>query len=253
VIDFHGTLMPFVLLASVVFLVLVLRGKQPAGKRAVIFLGLLSVLILFQIILTPRATGSHHMMMLYPFPEMIVAYAVSILLTPTFSVIGNSPALRIVARAATFGLLTILIVSNLVVDAKYHKSFVASGGKGVWSDAIYELKDYASQTSGQKLVLMDWGLENQLQLLSRGTINREEFFWALRDADRKDQMADLLYQKVRQESGDVFVFHAPGCTQFSEPRRVFDRMLEKYGRTAETVKVFNQRDGQPVYILQRVR
>ena len=25
------------------------------------------------------------------------------------------------------------------------------------------------------------------------------------------------------------------------------------GRTAETVKVFNQRDGEPVYILQRVR
>lgn len=37
------------------------------------------------------------------------------------------------------------------------------------------------------------------------------------------------------------------------PRRIYELMLEKYGLTAETVRVFHERDGNPVYVLERVR
>jgi hypothetical protein len=103
-----------------------------------------------------------------------------------------------------------------------------------------------------KFVLMDWGFENQLQLLSRGRIKREEFFWTLLDEGREEELADKLYQKVMSESDDIFVFHAPQTAPFHEPRRIFDRMLEKRALTSQTVKVFYQMDGEPVYFLERV-
>ena len=99
---------------------------------------------------------------------------------------------------------------------------------------------------------MDWGFENKLQLLSRGSINREELFWALLDETREAELADTLYQKVTREGNDIFLFHAPQYTQFIEPRRILDRMVEKHGLTSEPVKVFYQRDGEPVYFLEQV-
>lgn len=251
-IDFRGSLMPFALPGAVLLIVIFLCFKQAAAQRAILFFCLLSLLILFQIYITPKATGSHHIMMLYPFPQIIVAYAVSVLLSLRFSSIKRSQMLRAIIRPVSIGILAVLITSNLVADVKYLQFFVESGGRGIWSDAIYDLADYAEQNSDHKFVLMDWGFDTQLQLLSRGRIKREEFFGTLLAEKQETELMDELYQKVSKEDNDTFIFHAPQSTQFSRPRRIFDLMLEKYGLAAETTKVFYQRDGEPVYILQRV-
>src|SRR5262249_34583251 len=197
---------------------------------------------------TPLATGPHHVMMLYPFPQIIVAYAACLLLLR--KVPNHFLALPIVARSVAGGLLLTLLFSNIVVDAQYLQSFRASGGRGIWSDAIYELTDYGKQNNANKLVLMDWGFETQLKLLSRGSIQREEFTAA---RGREEEFADELYRKVRREGSNIFVFHAPKYTRFTTPRRVFDRVLETHAELrSELVKVFYLRDGEPVYLLERV-
>ena len=251
-LDFQATLLPPALLSAAFLIGLILLFGRNPGGRVIAFFVLISLLILVEIVATPRATGPHHIMMLYPFPQIIVAYAASELLSLTWGLGNKASPLNIAARVVAAALLLSLLVSNVVVDLKYLQSFRASGGKGIWSDAIYELADYAKQNSGTKLVLMDWGFENQLQLLSRGSINREEFFWSLLDQKREEELADTLYQKFTRENNDIFVFHAPQCTQFSEPRRIFDRMLEKHGLRPRPTEVLYQRDGPPVYLLERV-
>ena len=143
-------------------------------------------------------------------------------------------------------------LSNAIVDSEYLQFFEATGGRGIWSDAIYELTNHARRSGDQNFMLMDWGFGNQLQLLSRGRIKMKEVFWVLRAESREEELADWLYQYITRDGSRVFVFHAPQCMTFTEPRRVFDRMVEKYHLTLGPKRVFYQRDGQPVYILERV-
>ena len=140
-----------------------------------------------------------------------------------------------------------------MVDAKYLHALVRSGGRGRWSNTIYRLAKYARQHGGPKYVLMDWGPGTQMRLLSRGRLNQEEYFWGLMEENRDDELADRLYQKARQEPENVYVFFAPPWRHMAGPRRIYELMLEKYGLTAETVRVFHERDGNPVYVLERVR
>jgi 4-amino-4-deoxy-L-arabinose transferase-like glycosyltransferase len=249
-IDFQETLLPPALLVAAIVIVLLLMFSTNRGRRAISFVIILALVIFAGIIATPRATGSHHILMLYPFPQIIVAYAASGLWSWKFT--ARNPSTRLTAGVVLAALLFSLLVSNLVLDAKYLQSFRAIGGKGIWSAAVFQLAEFGQANRKNKLLLMDWGFENQLQLLSRGSLNREEFFWTLLDQKREKALVDLLYQKAGKDNDTIFVFHTSPYAQFTEPRRIFDRMLAKYALSSQTVKVFYQNDGEAVFQLEQI-
>jgi len=260
VADFRGTLMPWVLLGAFIVAVLVLVRKSAPGQKVLASLMVLGCGILAQIYATYDATGSHHVMMLYPFPQIVLAHMVSILIFERRFIDKDIQLLKRIGRYATIGVIVILIASNVIVDVKYLKSFAQEGGKGIWSSAIYDLVKYAVQHKNQTYLLMDWGFNTQLLLLSRGSINKEEIFWSLlgthdwrlADGQREDELIDDLYHQWTWNPSNIFVFHAERYTQFKKPRRIFDKMVERYNLKAEIVKVFLQGDGSPVYLLYKV-
>jgi 4-amino-4-deoxy-L-arabinose transferase-like glycosyltransferase len=251
-IDFRGTLLLPVLLGAGLVYGCLMFIKGSAGRRAASFFVILFLVIFAQIIYTFRATGSHHVMMLYPFHQIIIASGFGLLIFG--GVESRRPALRIGRRILRYlsGLILVLLVlSNIVVCLKYLDSISRFGGKGVWSDAIYDLHAYTAQHKDQNYVLMDWGFNTQMLLLARGDIKKQEIFWQLNDPDREQASIEYLRQKALA-NGTVFVFHAPQRTVFYQPTKVFDEMLAKYDLATSTSTVFNQRDGEPVYILQTV-
>ena len=247
--DFRATFLPEAFAISILIICLLLYKRGISKMRAILFFCLMFVLILGQIYISYRATGPHHVIMLYPFPHIIIAYTVVSLIST-----GSTTKNRIykyVGYASMYATI-LLIISQLVVTAKYLQAFIDVGGKGWWSDAIYSLSSYTQQNASPKYMLMDWGFNMQLLLLSHGDIKKEEIAWQLLDESKENQMVDDLYQKVLHEGDLIFVFHTPQYTMLSQPKRVFDLMLKKYHLKAETIKVFFQRDGTPVYILKRV-
>src|SRR5579884_497235 len=219
--------------------------KRPRELSALIFIVALLLLIAVQIYFTPHATGPHHVMMLYPFPHMVIGFMLSGLLTNT-SIFG-----RRLWKSIGLTLLSVLVVTNIGVDSGYLLGLTTVGGSGVWSDAIYDLEDYTQQAKTQDYFLMDWGFNTQLLLLSHGGIHKTEIFWNLLDPKNEIALARSLYvMQLRQPT--AFVFHSPKYTAFDEPRRIFDRMLTQNHLSSKVIKTFRQRNGDVVYVVEKV-
>jgi hypothetical protein len=133
------------------------------------------------------------------------------------------------------------------------RSFCKEGGRFFWSDAIYSLADYAKQNKDQTFLLMDWGFNNQLLLLSGGAVKKLDMSWTLAETrpEAEEEQIDALYRWTWNPSS-VFLFHTPQHSVRQEPKNLFQKMLAKYGLRSDTSELFFQRDGQVVYSLERV-
>lgn len=250
--DTPRTVMPEVLLGCLAAFGWLLLTRRVDKARPLALLLVVSLMIQLQIYATPLANGSYHAMMLYPFPQILVAFAYSALVGRLWSSPGWTKRLRRTVSYAAIGALVVLIASNTIVDVKYLSSFSREGGHGVWSDAIYDLAEFAQENPRYSYVFMDWGFNTQMLLLSPQTVRRDEVFWFLLGTGGQDESADWLYRRWMGSPASAFVFHAPRYTQFERPKQVFDTMVERYGLKAEVLKVFRQRNGDPVYLVYEV-
>jgi hypothetical protein len=241
-----GTITPWVIASCMVFSLCTLRIKTKVADPIGMFFALLSILIVAEIYMTRLPVGWHHFMMLWPFHY--IALCVFLLQSATRLATRSS----IVTRNLPVVVLICMIASNLIVDAIYLRSFSKEGGRGFFSDAIYQLAEHALENTDQRFLLMDWGFSTQLLLLSRGSIKKEELFWELRSAGNEEQKLSDLRKRAIQPN-NLFLFHSSPYTVFEKPRELFERMLGRYKLRSETVKVFFHRRGDPAFLLLRVQ
>jgi len=248
-----GTIAPWVIAGCGILSLCRWRMRGKAANPIGMFFALLSMLIVVEIYMSRLPAGWHHFIMLWPFHYM--ALCIFLLQSaPNECVPAESlaPSRPMTSRILPVTVLTCMIASNLIVDAIYLRSFSTEGGRGFFSDAIYELAEYAREKTDQRLLLMDWGFSTQLLLLSRGSINKEEVFGELQTAGNEEQTLGKLRKRAIQPNS-LFLFHASPYTVFEKPRELFERMLERYQLRSEIVKVFFHRRGDPAFILLRVK
>ena len=187
------------------------------------------ILIFLQIVISYRARGSHHLMMLFPLTEFII-----------FSYILNNN--RIFVK---YLLLLLLILSNLITDFKYLANIKTNGGTGLWSTKIYDLCNYI-KTNPNFYVFMDWGFQAPLSVLNCSS-SYSELFWEFIALDNEEHFVNKLHQ-LTIDPNVVFVFHSSKYTVFYNPREFFFRMIKLY--RLETIK-FDQ-SFQPEYELIKI-
>jgi 4-amino-4-deoxy-L-arabinose transferase-like glycosyltransferase len=90
----RGSLLPWAVVVVPLIIGLLLFSPGVRGKQMLAFLLLMALLIQFQIYVTQRATGSHHIMMLYPFPHLLLAYVFALLTGSNFSWFEHRVRLR---------------------------------------------------------------------------------------------------------------------------------------------------------------
>jgi hypothetical protein len=133
---------------------------RPWG-RGMLFLLVFLLAAFLQMLPIRNAGAVHHLAILLPFPQLFVAAALAGLrarLTPWLP------------RAATCLLVLItglLAAANLRSVAGHYDRILTTGGGPGWSEAIYRLHTYLESASARTMVLLDWGMMNQLRLLSR--------------------------------------------------------------------------------------
>jgi 4-amino-4-deoxy-L-arabinose transferase-like glycosyltransferase len=214
------------------------------------FFALLCVLIVVQIYLTGLPVGWHHFMIVSPFHH--IALCIFLFGSKDCCSQLNSTApkgAKSRKNVPAIVLVTMMIASNLIVDAIYLKSFSFEGGRGFFSDAIYELAEYARQNRDRHFLLMDWGFSTQLLLLSRGSVNKEELFAQLETND-SDELLKGLYERAVQPH-NLFVFHVSPYIVYKKPQELFEKMLKRFGLRSEIVKVFLHKRGDPVFFVVR--
>ncbi len=215
-----------------------------AGKRRFIaFFLLLFLLISGCIWATALATGTHHIMMLYPYPQILLAAVAC-------AAGRRAKGMKsLMARLAIQGPVAICVAAVLcfstVVGIGHLKTFHITGGKGRWSDAIYRLKDYLEKNPRRNYLLMDWGFFNQLLGLTGEKIFKREAYVPMLDAETESARIQSIYPYLINPE-NVFVFHAPPFESFPT-MDLFRRSLSHYGAQAEFIRSFYQRDGQRIY------
>lgn len=234
------------LLAVALILILWGAGRLQRAREALFFICLLVFIAAF-ICLTEQATGPHHVIMLYPLPHILIAYAVSEL-----SRLGSARLKeRIPYLTTTIAIFCLvpLLLAEITVDARYLYAFRIRGGYGAWSDAIYQLADYWRQERDKTFLLMDWGFSTQLLALSQGQIKKEESFVRLTDAPDEEKIARM--QPLLAGIGTLLVFHIPPFETYPL-YNLFKLALGRYSLEGRLVKTFCQKDGRPIYAVYEV-
>jgi 4-amino-4-deoxy-L-arabinose transferase-like glycosyltransferase len=219
--------------------------KRLGQRREVgFFLVLLFFMVLF-IFLTPEAINTHHAIAIFPFPHILVGCAIVELCR--FFVCSLKREFSGIRR---LGLISVciapLLLSEITTDARYLQSFQTYGGIRYWTDAIYRLAGFAQEHPEKTFLLMDWGLNYQLLLLSQARLEHHYGdFLGISDEQKIDRLRPMLMTK-----NSYFVFHAPPFEAFPI-LDAFQHALAKYHlKSARTT--FYQRNGDPAYFVYEI-
>jgi hypothetical protein len=235
-----ATVMPFVVFAaSIITLLCYSMPRLRRRWRREMWLLLAASGIVVAAALTPGAYKAWHLILAYPFPQLIVAAVVVRGLE-----LCRRMRMPVGAICAAAVVLVGAVAPAVAGTLRYRQVMAAvrqTGGAGSWSDGIYELDAWLeSHDPSQPVVTVDWGIEWPLVVLSQGRLLCVER-WTARDA--------AAYQEFLNMSGSRYVLHAPDATEFPEGREVFLEAVRSRGLQLDLVNTIADRTGRPVLLV----
>ena len=150
--DFQGvrkTVTPWLLLAAVLALPWLLR--TPARRPALFFLIAAVTAWLAMVTTVGGGESVHHLVLLWPWPHLFLAVALAQLPRGVGTVLAAGA-----------------LLSCGLVTANYHRMLRSHGADPPWSNAIYGLAEFVPTVPSSRIYVTDWGILDQLRLLSRG-------------------------------------------------------------------------------------
>ena len=174
--------------------------------------------------------ASHHLVMLVPIAIIISVIALQVLLS------RSNKAWLLVGAVAL-----IYVGSALNWDLTAARGFRETGGLGSWSDAIYSVNDYLeAHYDGREVKILDWGLKNNLYVLSYGKLTGPEIF---SNATRDNMKTGTSWDAVVSEGG-VFLTNSAGNLNFPVATEGFLAALTRSGYEVRRIE-FRQKNGAP--------
>jgi 4-amino-4-deoxy-L-arabinose transferase-like glycosyltransferase len=167
------TVMPWLLAASA------LLAWRARSRAAWFFLLAPALAWVFMAITHEAGKSAHHVVLLWPWPHAFAAVA----LTSAFR-----------QRAVVYLITAVVVVSCAIVNWHFFRLLSEKGTFPPWSNAIYPLARYLTETKPAKVFVNDWGILDQVRLLSAGRL-------------AVDNSLDLPAERYAAEPGAVFVEH----------------------------------------------
>ncbi|HEY3740240.1 MAG TPA: hypothetical protein VGL53_10370 [Bryobacteraceae bacterium] len=157
-----GDLMRWVPLSIVLVACVVCFSKPFARFASLCFLVLTAILFA-----TPLQLAEHHLIVVLPFAVLVVVLAAAL-------VAGRYPRLRIACIGAGAVYLGVCLYWQVLAVRGLHET----GGVGMWSNSVTQLTgDIERNYPNQLIKIVDWGLQDNLYVLSDGRIQSREIFW----------------------------------------------------------------------------
>jgi 4-amino-4-deoxy-L-arabinose transferase-like glycosyltransferase len=211
-------------LALLAFVVLVTSAIATKEWRR-LTLPLLTTLIFVQILTNPKWIWLHHWITIFPLQHLMVAQMIQMVSRNASS--WNGARAGIIARAAPAALtacVSFAIFANVMTLNGYHRLVHERGGNFPWTDAIYPLAhELEARFPGRPVQVLDWGIANQLPILSEGRVRAAEPFWAFAPGKDVHKNAQALKALVANPA-NVFVMlkERPRNFLFPSPRPYLD-------------------------------
>jgi hypothetical protein len=210
--DWQRWLFPAVVLASlVVCLAMSRRVRSLWAEGAGLTFLFLGLFIFFS--KTPIA--EHHLIALVPLAVMVVVLACSLL-----------QARLSWGRSVSAGLATVYLSSVFYWDVQTIEGLHRTRGVGPWSDAIYTMaRELPQKYPTQEVKILDWGLENNLYVLTDARLHTREIY--------SDDVHRPWIDEIRR--GGVFLLNGPENRQFPAASEAFLKTLAETRPVIERV------------------
>ena len=115
-------------------------------------------------------------------------------------------------RAVVAALAIVYFSSAIYWQVAAVRGLWNSGGIGQWSDAVFTLSEYLQRKyPGREIKILDWGLQNNLYVLSDGRIHSREIYGNASEVQGNGDNPRWIEQ-IRQ--GGVFLMNGPANRQF---------------------------------------
>ncbi len=237
---FSNTLIWPLFLAAIAFSLFLGITRKDQRCRSFPLLSALAISCIL-IIIAPLQIGPHHWIMLYPIPQIAIAWVFVEFWRLIRTGIVHS-RFQVCASALILCLGFSIVALNVSTTAQYFSHLQANRGAQGWSDGIYKVIDaLKGEYSHRPIYFMDWGFFTQACLLSHGSLHVHEYFWShLSDSKPWSE----LMQAVSDPS-NVFVVHAPGSTKYISVRAAFENAVVQTGLRVKKEQTFYDGRGRP--------
>jgi hypothetical protein len=230
---------PALALALLVLLCLRLTGRSSYSPQRLALLVILMVSIVVQSAVTITNLGANHLILLWPIPQALICAAL-LGLADTLSLPAGR---RNVLVGAAVGML---MLAEAGTTLAYHQTLAQTGGVGHSSDAISALANDLDARRGANVIALDWGFRRNIQLLTAGRVNPQEWFtYTQEPGDEFKGYADQLVTRP----GALYLFHAPAYTAFAGHWPIFEEAAYRHHLAPVLWKSYSQRDGRTVYLV----
>jgi hypothetical protein len=175
--------------------------------------------------------AAHHAVLLWPFPHLFVGATLAGIRWRWFS-----------GLAVAF-----LIAMNLLVVNQYILQFERDGADATFTDALLTLSEQIAEKPGQSIYVLDWGMQNGLDLLHRGRL----MLYGANDpymSDSPPTIQDLNYiSRMLQDPDALFLGHVPEREIFPGVGRRAEAAATARGYHKELLQTVADSNGRPVF------
>ena len=229
----HGGFFGYALLAALALTPLL--WNTPA-RRPILF-GLVAIVVAWAQMLFTKGAGDspHHVILLWPFPTLIVAVAFAEASKKTR--IGKP----LLAAAAVF-----LAVTSALVTREYFTCLVRNGPGVKWTDAIDPLARSLAGVNAGAIYLNDWGMLNSLTALSMGKLPLRVVDNPMAKQEIGSEDRRVVLDRIA-ESSAVFVSHADGLEIYKGVNAKLDALAGAAGYRREPIAEIADRNGRNIF------
>ncbi|HUQ94661.1 MAG TPA: glycosyltransferase family 39 protein [Bryobacteraceae bacterium] len=212
-------------------------------RRPVLFLLIMMTVAWAQMLVTKGAGGGgHHTILLWPFPLMLIA------ITATW--VGSRLGRWRSAFLWATGVL--LCGSALLVNNYYVTQAVRNGAAGSWTNAVLTLAKRLPAYRAEKIFLIDWGLVDNLRLLSAGRLPIYVGSDPLMREEPTEE--DIRLGKAMLESPNaILVGNTDDRQSFTDVNARMERLAARLGYQRELLETVYDFNGRPCFEVFRFK
>lgn len=213
------------------------RSRKPPLFFAVAFLAAWA-----QMLVTVEAGGSvHHTVMLWPFLHAFLALGLA----------AVASSQRWSARICA--LLVLFAASlNALATNEHLARLVRFGPERMWTDAIFGLADRVRTSGARYFHPADWGMGDQVRLLTAGGVIVEEAVQPFGRESLDEEERRRVLERIERPDA-LFARYEPGWAYFPAATRLLEETAQEAGFEAVRIATVRDRRGRPVFELFRFR
>jgi hypothetical protein len=210
-----------------------------SARRPVMFVLVYLLVTWGQMLILPNTGATlHHVILLWPFPHLLVAIA-GAELSQSF----GRYALPALATA-----LVLVLTSNIALINHYYTDIITKGTTVIWTDAVYPLFEFLDSSNPSRVVTVDWGYATTLCLLSDGEMPLDDISFTLLNPSEAES---AWIQTLMTDPRNLFVNNTNGGEQFKGINQHLESIAAKAGIKKEVVRTITDRNHRPRFEVAR--